>query len=115
MLLRLPFSKTILVFVKELVRVTAEFLGTPKKSGGGKVGKPRESARRFYQFVTDIFHQGALSKWIYPQTPSYFWEFFLPGTLISHTPQAHLPPHFLSSSNRPCTPLEAHEIYINQK
>jgi hypothetical protein len=47
MLLRLPFSKTILVFVKELVRVTAEFLGTPKKSGGGKVGKPRESARRF--------------------------------------------------------------------
>ena len=55
MLLRLPFSKTILVFVKELVRVTAEFLGTPKKSGGGKVGKPRESARRFYHFVTEIF------------------------------------------------------------
>jgi hypothetical protein len=55
MLLRLPFSKTILVFVKELVRVTTESLRTPKKSGGGKVGKPRESARRFYHFVTDIF------------------------------------------------------------
>ena len=45
--LRLPCSKTILVFVKELVRVTAESLrDTPKKSGGGKVGKLCESARR---------------------------------------------------------------------
>ena len=56
MLLRLPFSKTILVFVKELVRVTTESLGTPKKSGGGKLGKTHESARRFYHFVTDIFN-----------------------------------------------------------
>jgi len=51
----LVFSKTILVFVKELVRVTTEFLETPKKSGGGKVVKPRKSARRFYCYVTDIF------------------------------------------------------------
>ena len=101
MLLHLPFSKTILVFVKELVRVTAEFLGTPKKSGGGKVGKPRESARRFYQFVTDIFIKALSQNGFIHRPRAIFGNFFCLALSSPTRPKLTCPLTFLAPQIAP--------------
>lgn len=54
-LLRAPHSHGLhFVIVKEQIRIAAELVA-PKKSGGGKLGKRGQSARRFLLFVRDIF------------------------------------------------------------
>jgi hypothetical protein len=81
-----------------LIRIAAALAKFPKKPGGGNVGKPRSSARRFCYFSSEFLSDFSFARLHSPCEPLFYkppavvcWFFFPQAAFSSPLLKIHFP------------------------